>query len=71
MPWDPCDTLSTLCYIGGGAGGDGGQGSVAPPNKNVLFGTENTFTDAFDITCDIGDFRAPIFRPQSTQKLLI
>ena len=30
---------------------------------------KNTFTDVFDNTCDIGDFRAHIFCPQTTQEL--
>ena len=29
----------------------------------------NTFTDIFDNTCDIGDFKANIFCPQMTQGL--
>ena len=33
------------------------------------FGAKNVFTDVFDITCDIGDFRVHIFCPQTTQEL--
>ena len=42
----------------------GGQ-SPPPP----YFGSENTFTDLFDNSCDIGDFRVHIFYPQTTQGL--
>ena len=52
-----------LAYIGGEVGG-GGQ--LPPPHVLV---PKNTFTDVFDNTCDISDFRAHIFRPQTTQEL--
>ena len=35
-----------------GAGGVGGWGRASP-----RFGAENTFTDVFDNTCDISDFK--------------
>ena len=34
MPWEPRDTILTLCYISGGAGGQGGRGvGVRSPLK--------------------------------------
>ena len=50
-----------------------GSGGLGPTNKNFggdpCFGAKNVFTDVFDITCDIGDFRVHIFCPQTTQEL--
>ena len=50
-----------LAYIGGGVRGGGGDPHVLVP--------KNTFTDVFDNTCDSSDFRAHIFRSQTTQEL--
>ena len=38
-----------------------------PPPPHVLV-PKNTFTDVFYNTCDIGDFRAHIFCPQTKAK---
>ena len=65
MPWDPRDTILTLSGWGGGEAG--GAGVRSPHQTKICFLVpKNTFTDIFDFTCDIGDFRAPNFRPQST-----
>ena len=41
-----------------------------PPFKQKIgVEPENTFTDVFDNTCDIGDFKAHIFYQQTTQEL--
>ena len=62
------DTILALCYIGGGAGWQGSL-TPSPPQTNICFlVSKNTFTDVFDITCDIGNFRAHNFRPQTTRK---
>ena len=73
-------------YIGGGAGGAGGSvaptplppqkkqitniGGKTPPPFHVLV-LEDTFTDVFDITCDMADFKAHIhiFCSQTTCEL--
>ena len=58
----------------------GGVGGRAPQNKTLFWGRQsppprlvpkNTFTDAFENTCDMSDFRAHIFCPQTTQELPI
>ena len=52
-----------------------GQGFLAPPNTNVegqslhVLVPKNTFTEVFDNTGDMGDFRAHIFCRQTTQEL--
>ena len=52
-----------------------GRGSVAPRNTNMegqslhVSVQKNTFTEVFDNTGDMGDFRAHIFCPQTTQEL--
>ena len=78
-----CQDWSTLQIsifgIDGGAGGRGvrsppppapptkiWRGHTKPPDALVL---KNIFTDVFDNTCDIGDFRMHIFCPQTTQEL--
>ena len=45
------------------------EGQSPPPPPPQRFGAENTFTDLFDNTCDIGDFRVHIFCPETTQDL--
>ena len=42
-------------------------GRAPPPPPHVLV-PKNTFTDVFYNTCDIGDFRAHIFCPQTKAK---
>ena len=46
----------------------GGGGNFLVP-KNVVKGVSQTLTDVSDITCDIGDFRAHIFVPETTQEV--
>ena len=48
-------------------GSRGKWGRRAPP-AHVLV-PKNPFKDLFDNTCDISDFRAHIFCPQTTQEL--
>ena len=45
-----------------------GEQSPHPPVPNVLV-PKNPLKDVFDNTFDIGDFRAHIFCPQTTQEL--
>ena len=72
-------------YIGGGAGGAGGSVAptpLPPPKKQItniggknppfhVLVLEDTFTDVFDITCDMADFKAHIhiFCSQTTCEL--
>ena len=57
-------------YVGGGAGGGVAGGAInLQTKKNTFWVPKNTFMDVFDITCDISDFRAHIFCPQTTQEL--
>ena len=65
-------------HLGGGGGeGWGGSGGRSPSNKNLGWGAEpphvlvptNTFADVLDNTCDISDFRAHIFFPETTREL--
>ena len=53
-----------------------GQGFRSPPSTQKWRGKaphvlkpKNTFTEVFNNTCDISDFRAHIFCPQTTQEL--
>ena len=53
-----------------------GRSSVAPPSTQIWRGRaphvllpKNTFTEVLHNTCDISDFRAHIFCPQTTQEL--
>ena len=47
-----------------------GTGTSMPPlQKKIGVEPKSTFTDVFDNTCDIGDFRAHIFYQQTTQEL--
>ena len=46
----------------------GAGGSKAPPPSTKIW-TGRAFTDVFDNTSDIGDFREHIFGPQTTQEL--
>ena len=49
--------------------GEQGQvGEESPPPALVLV-PKNPFKDVFDNTCDISDFRAHIYCPQTTQEL--
>ena len=63
-----------LIILRGGAGGVG-RGSVAPPNTNMegqslhVLVPKNSFTEVFDNTGDMGDFREHIFCRQTTQEL--
>ena len=72
---NPC--LNGWHGIGGGAGG---KEVVPPPQVKIGGGRQHPptfwsrkenhkFSDVFDITCDIGEFRAHIFCPQKTQRL--
>ena len=52
--------------IGSGSGGGGHTTNLAGGHSSPHFGTEN---NASDITCGIGDIRAHILCPQTTQEL--
>ena len=51
------------------AQGDRAVRNPPPPPQTNIFVPQNTFTDVFDITCDIGNFRTYIFCPKTTQEL--
>ena len=44
----------------------GAGGRASSPGGELV--PKNTFTDVFDNTCDISDFRGQIFCPQTTQQ---
>ena len=48
-------------------GSRGKWGRRAPPA--LVLAPKNPFKDVFDNTCDISDFRAHIYCPQTTQEL--